>query len=157
MNELKLVPVEPQPDYIESSGRWRWPLPPQACFPGCSTGVVTASREWWEYAPSEAKPHPMSEAIEMRDGKWYWTVPLPSEADQRSPLAVAEALGTVFCNMDADGDPVGAQPETDWEKGYAAGLRHVYRVLKQRGFVLPAACSAVSNSEGAALLDTSQQ
>ena len=80
-----------------------------------------------------------------------------SEADQRSPLAVAEALGTVFCNMDADGDPVGAQPETDWEKGYAAGLRHVYRVLKQRGFVLPAACSAVSNSEGAALLDTSQQ
>ena len=83
MNELKLVPVEPQPDYIESSGRWRWPLPPQACFPGCSTDVVTASREWWEYAPSEAKPHPMSEAIEMRDGKWYWTVPLPSEAVER--------------------------------------------------------------------------
>ena len=50
---------------------------------------------------------------------------------------VREALETVFCNMDEHGDPVGAQPESEWEKGYAAGLRHVYRVLKGRGFDLP--------------------
>lgn len=90
-NLLFLVPVDPQPHYIESSGRWCWPLPPRACFPGCCTEVVTASREWWEYAPSEAKPHPHAEGVRLRDDLWYWAVPgtelnatpgatLPSEA-----------------------------------------------------------------------------
>ena len=77
--ELKLIPVEPQPDYIESSGRWRWPLPEQARFPGCCTEVVTASREWWEYAPSEAKPHPMAEGVRLRDSVWYWAIPINSK------------------------------------------------------------------------------
>ena len=72
---LKLIPVEPQPDYIESSGRWRWPLPEHAQFPGCCKDVVTASREWWEYAPTEAKPHPMAEGVMLRDNVWYWAVP----------------------------------------------------------------------------------
>ena len=45
LNSLIMIPVEPQPTYIESSGRWSWPLPPQAIFPGCCTHVVTASRE----------------------------------------------------------------------------------------------------------------
>lgn len=75
LETLILFPVEPQPDYIESSGRWHWPLPPQACFPGCCTSVVTASREWWEYAPSEAKPHPYAEGVRLRDNRWYWAVP----------------------------------------------------------------------------------
>jgi len=74
-HELKLIPVEPQPDYIEMSGRWCWPLPEHARFTGCCTEVVTASREWWEYAPSEAKPHPMAEAVRLRDNVWYWAVP----------------------------------------------------------------------------------
>lgn len=73
---MKLIRVEPQPDYLESSGRWRWPLPPKAIFPNCCTEVVTASREWWEYAPSEAKPHPMAEAVQLRDDVWYWAVPV---------------------------------------------------------------------------------
>ena len=73
--EMKLIQVEPQPDYIENSGRWRWPLPEHARFPGCCTEVVTASREWWEYAPSEAKPHPMAEGVRLRDDVWYWAVP----------------------------------------------------------------------------------
>lgn len=73
--ELKLIPVEPQTGYIESSGRWCWPLPEHAKFPGCCTVVVTASREWWEYAPSEAKPHPMAEGVRLRDDIWYWAVP----------------------------------------------------------------------------------
>lgn len=72
---MTLIKVQPQPTYIESSGRWNWPLPECARFPGCCTSVVTASREWWEYAPSEAKPQPMSEAIQLRDGVWYWTIP----------------------------------------------------------------------------------
>ena len=73
--KMKLIPVVPQPDYIESSGRWRWPLPPHAQFEGCSKEVFTASREWWEYAPSEAKPHPMAEGVMLRDGVWYWAFP----------------------------------------------------------------------------------
>ena len=72
--ELILIPVEPQPRYTESSGRWCWPLPDIARFPGCCTEVVTASREWWEYAPSEAKPHPMAEGVRLRDDIWYWAV-----------------------------------------------------------------------------------
>ena len=63
---------------------------------------------------------------------YHKALPSPGEAPQLS-----EALDTVFCNLDANGDPVGAQPETPWEVGYSAGLRHVYRVLKQRGFRLP--------------------
>lgn len=74
---MLLVPVEPAPTYIESSGRWKWPLPERARFPGCSTDVVTAFREWWEYAPSEAKPHPMAEAVQLRDSRWYWVLPSP--------------------------------------------------------------------------------
>lgn len=72
---LSLVRVEPQPSYIESSGRWCWPLPEHARFPGCCTEVVTASREWWEYAPSQAKPHPYAEGVHLRDNVWYWAVP----------------------------------------------------------------------------------
>ena len=73
--EMKLIPVQPQPEYIANSGRWRWPLPEQARFPVCCVEVVDASREWWEYAPSEAKPHPMAEAVRLRDDTWYWVVP----------------------------------------------------------------------------------
>ena len=74
--ELKLIPVEPQPNYIENSGRWIWPLPENAQCEGCSKDVVSASREWWEYVPSEAKPHPMAEAVMLRDNIWYWAVPV---------------------------------------------------------------------------------
>lgn len=80
-----LVPVEPAPTYIESSGRWSWPLPEHARFVGCCTEVVTASREWWEYAPSEAKPHPTAEAVQLRDG-WYWVVPFAlSQSRPKNP------------------------------------------------------------------------
>jgi len=72
--ELKLV--DPQPTFIESSGRWRWPLPMAAGFEGCFDAVVTASCEWWEYVPSEVKPHPMAEGVQLRDGAWYWAVPI---------------------------------------------------------------------------------
>jgi len=73
--EMKLIPVDPQPYFIESSGRWCWQLPKHAQLNGCSKEVVTASREWWEYAPSEAKPHPMAEGVMLRDGIWYWALP----------------------------------------------------------------------------------
>ncbi|MCU1318103.1 MAG: hypothetical protein JWN63_3425 [Candidatus Acidoferrum typicum] len=64
--------VEPQPHWIESSGRWCWPLPKHACFPGCCTEVVTASREWWEYAPEAAKPYPDAYAVRIENGPWIW-------------------------------------------------------------------------------------
>ena len=75
------------------------------------------------------------------DAQWQRNdlyVPL-YQVKKRQSDYLAEALDTVLCNMDANGDPVGAKPENDWEKGYAAGLRHVYRVLKGRGFNLPVA------------------
>jgi hypothetical protein len=72
---LRIARVDPQPEYIESSGRWRWPLPENARHPGCSDHVVTASREWWEYTPSEARPHPLAEATYLRDDNWYWVFP----------------------------------------------------------------------------------
>lgn len=75
VRRFELIAVEPPPSWIASSGRWRWPLPKESIFSGCCTEVVTASREWWEYAPSEAKPHPMAEGALLRDGKWYWAIP----------------------------------------------------------------------------------
>ena len=50
---------------------------------------------------------------------------------------ISDVLAVIFCNMDANGDPVGAQPEPGWEEGYAAGLRYVYRRLKSSGIPLP--------------------
>lgn len=49
--------LKPQPDWIESSGRWRWPIPKRAQHPGCSTDCVTASREWYEYMPDDCCPY----------------------------------------------------------------------------------------------------
>lgn len=79
--QMMLEPVCPQPTYIESSGRWEWPLPEHAQFEGCCKSVVTASREWWEYTPSEARPHPMAEGVQLRDGKWYWVIPASTDVE----------------------------------------------------------------------------
>ena len=89
---MELIRVEPPPTFIESSGRWKWHLPPQARFPGCCEYVVTASREWWEYVPSEGKPHPMAVGVMLRDEQWYWAVPTEeSFAALRAKLEQAEA------------------------------------------------------------------
>jgi hypothetical protein len=37
--------INPQPGFIEASGRWKWPLPKRAFHPGCCDSVYTASRE----------------------------------------------------------------------------------------------------------------
>lgn len=83
MKEWKLIEVEPQPMCIASSGRWVWDIPEFARSPGCSTSVCTASREWWEYLPSAAKPHAYAEAVLMRDERWYWAVPIANTAISR--------------------------------------------------------------------------
>lgn len=91
-NDLRLVRVEPQPTFIESSGRWCWPLPEQARRPGCAWQVVTASREWWEYTPSEAKPHPFAEGVRLRDDVWYWAIPDEAIASLRQEARCWRAL-----------------------------------------------------------------
>lgn len=74
--KMVLIRVEPQPTYIESSGRWSWPLKPPYDNDGRCPSVVTASREWWEYVPSGAKPHQWAEGVMLRDEVWYWAVPV---------------------------------------------------------------------------------
>lgn len=57
--------VKPQPDFIESSGRWRWPIP-RSKVVAC-TEVVTASREWWEYLLPEQMPYVVGESLWVRE------------------------------------------------------------------------------------------
>jgi hypothetical protein len=49
--------IKPQPRFIESSGRWEWPIPTSKIHKGCCTSVVTASREWWEYLMPDQFPY----------------------------------------------------------------------------------------------------
>ena len=45
----------------------------------------------------------------------------------------ADDLATIRkdCSVDDNGDPVGAKPNSDWEEGYCAGIRTVYRTLQR--------------------------
>ena len=72
--ERTFIPVDPQPEYLAITGRWVWPLPEVARFPGRGTHVTTLTREWWEYVPPEAKPHIFAEGVKY-SGVWYWAVP----------------------------------------------------------------------------------
>jgi hypothetical protein len=80
--DLRLIRVDPQPEYIESSGRWKWPLQPPHDNDGRCSHVYTASREWWEYVPSGAKPHEWAEGVRLRDDVWYWAVPVVHEVER---------------------------------------------------------------------------
>jgi hypothetical protein len=57
--------VMPQPDWIESSGRWRWPVPKSKVV-SC-TEVVTASREWWEYLLPEQCSYATGDRLWVRE------------------------------------------------------------------------------------------
>lgn len=59
--------MKPQPTYIESSGRWRWPIPIRKIQKGCYTSVVTASREWWEYLLPEQMPYQPGDLLYIRE------------------------------------------------------------------------------------------
>ncbi len=60
-----LLPMEPQPEYIQSSGRWSYPLFPPHDNDGKCPFVVTASREFWEYIPDGARPHQPGDTIRL--------------------------------------------------------------------------------------------
>jgi len=59
--------VKPQPTFIESSGRWKWPLPKKHNNNGKCPYVVTASREWFEYAPKEAFPYHPGDTLYVKE------------------------------------------------------------------------------------------
>lgn len=59
--------LKPQPNWVASSGRWAWPLPKRALFPGCCTHVCSASREWHEYAPKAAWPFSVGDLLYVRE------------------------------------------------------------------------------------------
>jgi hypothetical protein len=64
--------VKPQPTFIESSGRWRWPLSKRHDNGGKCPAVYTASREWWEYVPCEAYPYGQpGDRLLVRE-TWAW-------------------------------------------------------------------------------------
>jgi len=48
--ELRVLLVDPQPEYIKWSGRWHWPFP-------------------------EVKPHPEAVGVMIGAGVWYWAWP----------------------------------------------------------------------------------
>jgi hypothetical protein len=58
--------IKPQPTYIESSGRWRFPIP-TAKQHGCDA-VFSASREWHEYLLPHQKPwHAVGDRLWVRE------------------------------------------------------------------------------------------
>lgn len=58
--------IKPQPSYIESSGRWHWPIPKSKQH-GCDA-VVTASREWHEYLLAHQRPwHAVGDRLWARE------------------------------------------------------------------------------------------
>lgn len=59
--------IKPQPDYIESSGQWYWPLNPPHDNEGRCLFVCTASREWWEYAPRESFKYQVGGLLYVRE------------------------------------------------------------------------------------------
>lgn len=71
--------IKPQPTYIESSGRWRWPIPP-AKRHGCDA-VVSASREWHEYLLAHQVPwHAVGDLLWVKE-----TFRLGKHLDANSP------------------------------------------------------------------------
>jgi len=62
---------KPQPEWIESSGRWRWPIP-KAKQHGCDA-VVTASREWHEYLLPHQLPLSPGKPVWVKEGfNQFW-------------------------------------------------------------------------------------
>ena len=129
-----LILVDPQPTKIESSGRWHWPLPEKAQFPGCCTAVVTASREWWEYAPTEAKPHPSATALWHED-QWYWVVP----GGQQTP-AVGESRGPNVADHNYQTNGHSRDPECKICHGKWDYEEHPDVIKEERRYVQPVKC-----------------
>lgn len=59
--------VKPQPDYIESTGRWVWAIPKSKIRTNCCESVCTASREWWEYLMPEQMPYHPGDILYVRE------------------------------------------------------------------------------------------
>ena len=59
--------LKPQPEYIESSGRWKWSLPPKTRRNVTGGSVATGSREFWEYAPNGSFPYAVGDRLYVRE------------------------------------------------------------------------------------------
>ncbi len=59
--------LKPQPEYLESSGRWKWSLPPKTRRNVAGGSVVTGSREFWEYAPNGSFPYAVGDRLYVRE------------------------------------------------------------------------------------------
>ena len=64
--------LKPQPEYIESSGRWKWSLPPKTRRNVTGGSVVTGSREFWEYAPNGSFPYAVGDLHRAREHCATW-------------------------------------------------------------------------------------
>ena len=63
--------IKPQPNFIQPSGRWVWPIPKSKVHPMCCTEVCTASREWWEYLAKDQFPHNKGDILWVRETWMY--------------------------------------------------------------------------------------
>lgn len=64
--------LKPQPEYLESSGRWKWSLPPKTRRNVAGGSVVTGSREFWEYAPNGSFPYAVGDRLYVREQCAIW-------------------------------------------------------------------------------------
>ena len=64
--------LKPHPEYIESSGRWKWSLPPKTRRNVTGGSVVTGSREFWEYAPNGSFPYAVGDLLWVRENCATW-------------------------------------------------------------------------------------
>jgi hypothetical protein len=75
--------IKPQPTYIASSGRWRWPIP-EAKQHGCDA-VVSASREWHEYLLPHQRPwHASGDRLWVKETAWFDSEVIPALGTRRA-------------------------------------------------------------------------
>jgi len=57
--------MNPQPYFVESSGRWCWKVPRKGLVAGDT--VCDASRRWWEYLPPNCTPYRPGETVYIKE------------------------------------------------------------------------------------------
>jgi len=102
--------LKPQPEYIESSGRWKWSLPPKTRRNVTGGSVATGSREFWEYAPNGSFPYAVGDRLWVRETHYLTD-------DGESEYAVFAAdQGDVDEHLASMQTTMASHPSINWSK-----------------------------------------